>query len=283
MVFFEKWFKKECQALPEEGNTALVQAMHAVALQDNPDNRKRLYSALLRSMLIIPVPNTPAGSKPGLNTAAGNLELQMITMRDKQGRKVTPVFSDVLALRTWDPNTPYEGFKAQEFFKLLATTDVEEIVVNPFDPIRKMVRPGGRITRAEFDLLARGDIPSGFSQGGVEFKMTVGQRVAIGEPAKKPKVEVLETLRATANLMPEVKELYLFELAAQSDGSWSSHTVIGINLATSASEDRRKQIVHELGHGAQGKLNAGESLDFMIISNNLEQIKRSAITIFRRS
>jgi hypothetical protein len=282
LVLFEKWIKKEGQGLPEEGNPALVQAMHDVAVQDNPDNRKHLYSALLRSMLIIPVPEALAGSKPGFNTAAGNVELQMITIQDKESRRVTPVFSDVVALRNWDANAPYVGLKAQDFFKVLVATDVQAIVVNPFDPIRKMVRPGGRITRTEFDALAQGNIPASTNPA-VELKLRAGQQVAIGVPAKKPRAEVLESLIATANSMPEVKELYLFQLAAQAGGEWSSHTVIGVNLGGTVSEDQKKQIVQTLGRSVQWKLGRGESLDFTVISNNSEQVTKSAILVFQRS
>jgi hypothetical protein len=282
LIFFEKWLKKKGQTLPEEGNPALVHAMHAVALQDNPDNREYLYSVLLRSMLIIPVPEAPAGSKPGLNTAAGNVELQMITIQDKESRKVTPVFSDVVALRNWDPNTPYVGLKAQDLFKILVTTDVQAIIVNPFDPIRKMVRTGGRITRAEFDALAQGNIPALINPA-LELKFRAGQQLAIGVPAKKPRAEVLESLIATANSMPEVKELYLFQLAAQADGAWSSHTVIGVNLAGTVSEDQKKQVVQGLGRSVQGKLGRGESLDFTMISDDSEQVTKSAILVFQRS
>jgi len=82
--------------------------------------------------------------------------------------------------------------------------------------------------------------------------------------------------------MAEVKELYLFQLAAQADGAWSSHTVIGVNLAGAVSEDQKKQIVQGLGRSVQGKLDPGESLDFTVISNNSEQIKKSAILVFQR-
>jgi hypothetical protein len=157
----------------------------------------------------------------------------------------------------------------------------KEIGVNPFDPIRKMVRPAGRITRAEFAALAQGAIPAPTNTG-VEFKLHAGQQVAIGVPAKKPRAEVLERLSEMAASMAEVKELYLFQLAAQADGAWSSHTVIGVNLAGAVSEDQKKQIVQGLGRSVQGKLDPGESLDFTVISNNSEQIKKSAILVFQR-
>lgn len=282
MAFYDKWFSKKGQLPLEAGNPALLQAMHNVALQDNTDTRKQLYSALLEATLIIPIPEVPAGLKPGANISDDKVQLQMAVLQDKGHRKVTPVFTDVEALRTWDPNTPYAGFKAQEFFKIVVGTDVQDIIVNPFDPIRKMVRPGGRITRAEFDVLATGVMPSAFTKSGVEYKIGGGQQAMIGIPAKKPSDEVLEHLRAMSDSIGEIRELYLYQIATQTDGSWSSHTVIGIRLSEEASQTSEKEIIQRLGQSAQTKLERGESLDFSVIHGNLEQIRKSAVLIFQR-
>jgi len=279
---FEKWFSKQGPASPEEGNPAFAQAMQEVALHDTPENRNRLFSILLQTMLIVPTPELPAGWKPGFNTADGNTPIQLTVLPDKLGRKVTPVFSDLVALRNWDPNTPYVGLKAQDYFRVLIATNVQEILVNPFDPIRKMVRPSGRIKRAEFAALAQGAIPAAENLD-VGLKLHPGQQIAIGIPAKKPNPAVLDSLSAIANSRAEVKELYLFQLAAQANGAWSSHTVIGVNLFGTVSEGQWKQIVQELGHGVQGKLGSGESLDFMMLSNNLEQVRKNAVLVFQRS
>ena len=281
MTFWRKWFSKK-QTLPEEGNPALVEAMQKIALQDNSENRRRLYTSLLRSILIIPIPEVPAGMKPGLNTTDGNVQLQMVVLNDKQNRKATPVFSDVAALRNWDPNTPYVGFKAREFLKIVVTTEVQQILVNPFDPIRKMLRPGGCITRAEFEVLATGAIPSAFANHGVEFKLEAGQRVAIGVPAKKPRDEVLDSLKAAGNSIPEVEELHLFQLAAQANGTWTSHTVIGVRLKDKSPKGIEKEIVGRLGQTGRAKLKPGESLDFMVIRSNLEQIRKNGVLVFSR-
>ena len=47
----------------------LVRAMHDIALNENPENRKKVYEALLGSMLLVPVAEIPAdlsGLGPGL-------------------------------------------------------------------------------------------------------------------------------------------------------------------------------------------------------------------------
>ena len=57
---------------------------------DSPDNRKRLYAIMLQTMLIVPIPEVPAGLKPGFNTTEGNTQLQLVFLTDRQGRRVTP-------------------------------------------------------------------------------------------------------------------------------------------------------------------------------------------------
>lgn len=276
---FEKWFRKQGPVSPKEDNPALAQAMQEVALHNTPENRNRLFSILLQTMLIVPTPELPAGWKPGFNTADGNTPVQLTVLLDKQGRKVTPVFSDLVALRNWDPNTPYVGLNARDFFKVLVTTDVQEILVNPFDPIRKIVRPGGRITRPEFAALAQGTIPAP-TKPAAGFRLQPGQQFAIGIPARPPRAEALESLSSMANSMPEVRELYLFQLAAQAEGGWSHHTVIGITFTGTMSEDQMKQIVKRLGESVYGRLDTGTSLDFMVLSNGLEQIEKNSVLVF---
>lgn len=59
-------------------------------------------------------------------------------------------------------------------------TDIQQIVINPFDPIRKMIRPGGRVARWEADLLSKGLIPAGKTLGhGTQFQCRAGE-VVIG-------------------------------------------------------------------------------------------------------
>jgi hypothetical protein len=43
---------------------------------------------------------------------------------------------------------------ARGFFETISNHfgDIQRVVINPFDPIRKMIRPEGRITRAEFEV-----------------------------------------------------------------------------------------------------------------------------------
>jgi len=131
-------FGKKKGDSPDEGNAALAQAMHAVAMNDNADTRKKLYQELLASMFLIPVPELPKGLGPGMQKMETGMELPLYSAVDSDQVRFTVAFTDLGALRNWDPNTPYLGLKAIDFFRFLLGTDIQDIQINPFDPIRKM-------------------------------------------------------------------------------------------------------------------------------------------------
>lgn len=121
-------------------NPRLVQAMHEVALDGTPEKRKALYAELLGATFILPTPELNA--KPGVHIAEGKMTLQIIGIKDASGKDVTPAFTDDEALRNWNPNTPSVGLRAVDYFKMVAgIAAFQEIVINPFDPRRKMIRP----------------------------------------------------------------------------------------------------------------------------------------------
>lgn len=282
MKFLDQLLNKKKKSPIEEGNPALVRAMHQIALNDTPENRKILYEAMLGSFLILPVPEIPKNLAPGLQSLQTNVQIQLTGFLDKKQQKVTPAFTDVEALRNWDPNTPYLGLKAQEFFRFVMGTDIQEIVINPFDPIRKMVRPGGRVSRWEADLLSKGCIPTRPVVQGAEFQINAGQ-VMIGSPAQRLSATVEEWLRTQVQSSPEIDALYVFQMAVPHGDQWSSHTVIGIKLAAPPSQNLASAIARRLGEGIRPQLSSGQALDFMVLTAELAQKVRTAgILIFER-
>jgi len=280
MKFLDSLLGKKKEARPEDGNPVLVRAMHEVALSDNPDNRKKLCQALLESMLFIPVPEIPRGIGPGLQTTTTNVQLQITGMLDHNNVRITPAFTDAEALRNWDPNTPYLGIKSQELFRFVTGTDIQAIVINPFDPIRKMIRPGGRVNRAEIEILANGVIPSRIGPQNVQFQHRANEKIAIGLPANPLNPAIEELLQSRALAFPEIGELYLFQMATQCG---SSHTVIGIETNTAVSRGRGDEIVGTLGKSVQPGLKAGQSLDFMFLRGSMAgQVRKLGKRILRR-
>jgi hypothetical protein len=157
-------------------------------------------------------------------------------------------------------------------------TDIQEVIINPYDPIRKMIRPGGRVTRAEMDLLANGIAPSRVGPKNVQFQLKANERVAIGLPAHPPSPAVEDLLKKGATAFPEICELYLFQMARQSG---TSHTVIGIGLSADVSGERTEEIVGSMGKSIQPELKPGQSLDFVFLRGSMrDQVRKLGKQIF---
>jgi hypothetical protein len=78
-----------------------------------------------------------------------------------------------------------------------------------------MIRPGGRVTRAELDLLSKGIAPIRVGPKVVQFQLKSNERVAIGTPVKRPSSNIEECLRNQASELPEIGQLYLFQMTMQ--------------------------------------------------------------------
>jgi hypothetical protein len=282
MMFTESGLGKKTDARVEEGNPALARAMRDIALNENPENRKKVYEALLGSMLLVPVPEIPAdlsGLGPGLHTATSKTLIQLRRITDRNQIQVTAAFTDLEALKNWDLNTPYLGLNAPDLFRLVMGTDIQEVAINPFDPGQKMIRPGGRVTRAELELLAKGIVPGSAESKTVQFQLRANEKVLIGRPANPPSPAVEELLRSTAASFPSIGELYVFQMAQ----AGASHTVIGIDLSEDVSREQQDEIARGFGASVHAELKAGQSLDFMFLRGAMrEQIRKLGGVIFRR-
>ncbi|MGD0568847.1 MAG: SseB family protein [Candidatus Sulfotelmatobacter sp.] len=280
MRFIDSLFGKKKETRLEDGNPELVRAMEKVASNDGAENRRKLYETLLGSMLLVPVPEIPAGLAPGLHTATKETRIQLTAVADRNQVRVTSVFTDLEALRNWDPNTPYLGLKAQELFRLVMGTDIQAVVINPFDPIRKMIRPGGRVTRPELELLSKGLLPGPAGPRVAQFQINAGEKVAMGRPARPPSSAIEELLRSQATSFPAIAELYVFQIATQAS---SSHTVIGISLSEDLGGDQQEEIVRRMGISVRPELEPNQSLDFMFLRGSArDQVRALGTLIFRR-
>src|SRR5690348_7765866 len=260
-------------------NPSLLQAMDAVAKNDNPESRSRLYQALLNCTLLVPVPEIPDGMSPGRNNVSTGVRIQLTAIPDSKSVRITPAFTDVDALRNFDPNTPYIGLKSIDLFRILAdANEIQDILINPFDPVRKMLRPGGRVTRREILQLANGAAPT--NTGHQQFEFKEQEKVMIGLPANPPSVAAQELLRMKASELSEVAALYFFQMAR---AQGPSATVIGIGLGSNASQRRRQEIANTLGSSIQSELKEGQFLDFMFLEGPFgDNIRKIGGLIFRR-
>ena len=158
--------------------------------------------------------------------------------------------------------------------------EIEGVVINPFDPIRKMIRPGGVLYRTELDLLSKQLIPSHIEPHGVEFKLKPGYQTMIGAPAVLPGQRVIEALRAAAAEHRAIAELYIFQIATAE----SSQTVIGVEPDQKMhARGNGGELVRGLANTIQKTLDQGQFLDFMLLSGKFaEQVKAQFTPIYRR-
>ena len=103
-----------------------------------------------------------APDKPGFHDIQEDTAASFSLEHDSAGQLVAVAFTDEEALRNWNKSIPWIALQGTAFFQAVLGTQAEEIVINPFepeDPASKMIRPGGRVTRWEFEALAQGLIP----------------------------------------------------------------------------------------------------------------------------
>ena len=223
------------QSIPQKiENPRLLKAMHEIALDDTPAKRKQLYAELLQAVLILPTPEV--SGTPGLHTSDAPITIQLIGIKDGNNVDVTPAFTDDDAMRNWDPNTPSIALKAQAFFEMLVPLVFQEVVINPFDPRRKMLRPGGRVTRREFASLAKGALPEP-TPAMHTVRLAASTRLTFGKPKKIFADDVMKRVKQALATVDGIRSAFLLMIAY---GEEQPHRAIALRLARPIAEERMR-------------------------------------------
>ncbi len=262
-------------------NTALLRAIQNVASADSPQNREKLYRLLLDSVLFVPVREIPDALRHRARSAGLPCDISLQQLRDQQQEPVTPAFTDEEALRNWDPNTPFLGIRAREYFGMIKGTEISAILINPFDPIRKMLRPGGRIARFEFEALAEGLVPGRLDpSGALHMTFAEGKTARIGPAAKPLPGNIFSALVGAARETADIKELYLFELSSESG---ETHAAIGIDLHRRLEAAALQQVLKNLAEAVHPLLAGHSYLDFVVLTDSLgEEIRKVGMRLLSR-
>jgi hypothetical protein len=281
MKFLEKLLSKRQRSQYDGENAALVHAMHELALKNDPENLKKMYEVLLSSTLLIPTVELPPVSRPGAKEQDGHTALQLTSITDDQGNKLTPAFTDIETLRNWDPNTPCLSAHARGFFETISHYfgDIQGVVINPFDPIRKMIRPTGRITRGEFEALARGLVPRPIAGGLVVSALPAAGLGGIQPPNQTLPQTVAEVLLRSAESVPEIATLYVFSLA-HSNGS--PQLTVGVGLDRKVAKEREQLIVQTLWTAVAPSLTELKALDFIVMTGPITAAASAGNKIYQR-
>ena len=260
-------------------NAELLQAMDKVARADTREHRTALYRALLDSRLLMPTPEIPSELKGKAREVVvpERVNLQIVLINDRDGRSSTAVFTDVEALRNWDPNTPYLEIASRAYFEMVRQSPVVAIIVNPFDPVRKMIRPGGRLMRFEFDSLADGYIPEGTPDATGGMKMHIAKPVSYR--AGKLSGSIAGAVTETAKELPEIVALYSAEMVPEGA---AVRQVIGVAFASGCGAEQKGQCIQRLGASAKKALQLNESIDFTEV-DGAAQLKKQFIPFYSRA
>ena len=247
-------------------NAALIQAMSVASETGTAESWKRAYGLLMESRLCIPVIGVPELASPGSGGGKA-LNISVIRMKDNQGKAVTLAFTDEEALRHWRADVRAVRIPGREFFQMVKQTDVSGILINFHDPAQTPLRAGGRLTRFEIEALARGMIPGRPDElGRIELTVSGDSTIQVNFPSDHPSKQILEALRAVAQTMLEVKELYLVELTFEGE---EAHNAIGIELFQPVLPDRWQAITKAMAERVHNLLEGRSYLEFVRVEGAL--------------
>ncbi|HEY4677439.1 MAG TPA: enhanced serine sensitivity protein SseB C-terminal domain-containing protein [Candidatus Angelobacter sp.] len=251
---------------PDFANSPLPAAMLAVAHDDSPQNRQMLYQSMLDTWFVAPTREVPP-DKPGFSPVPANVADALSLEHDSAGQPVAVAFTDEEALRNWNTSIPWIALQGTAFFQAVASTDAEEIVVNPYEPenpASKMIRPGGRIKRWEFEELAAGCIPVGDSNE----QDVNAQSVLVTMPKQMPAPEMFNAIGEVARTLPEIVGMY-FGQVIYPDGE--PHWTIAVEFAAVASAKQIKHMMTALVKAARRVFPKSVTADLLPASTALGQ------------
>ena len=264
-------------------NPALEHAMQEIARNDNAITRESLYKIVLTSTFIVEG-NVSGGTevRKGKWIADGSTRAAFKTFEHPPGHIILPVFTDVEALTSWaGSEVQWIALRAQELFQSIAPGNIAEVRVNPFRTDQTISRPGGIIPRKDFMALAQGLLPeSMLSNNTAKFKVTAGQKLLIGKPAKVPPAELLRKLTDCFQQIPELRGAYLFQMANQNVTSG----VIGLHFAAEPNAQRMEHIMQGIGDVTRGEIPAGVSIDFMPLKTGpfLDSVQKCGMALLKK-
>lgn len=261
-------------------NPTLSDALQGVVRNDSPQSRQILYEAFNRSEVIVPVEDPQDGITAGHPEVPKepNTSLHFMIASDGKGHVGLPVFTNVEALRTWQPTTPhYVVLLGADLLALALEKRLDAIVINPSSAEQVL------LTRRELMILAENGTLIEDNQTNVARMVIAPDTYSRVKLLSRKSAEQLATrLRASMGQHPQVLAGYLAEV------SWERgepHPIVGIRFSPTADEHTIKSIIESLAEAVKPELANDEYLDFIVIDDNdsSRSIQASGILIFERS
>ncbi len=237
--------------------------MLAVAHHDSPENRRALYESMFKTWFLVPTREEPS-AKPGFHDVQQDTAAAFSLEHDSNGVLVAVAFTDEEALRNWNKTIPWVALQGTGFFQAVLSTEAEEIVINPFepeDPDSKMIRPGGRVTRWEFEALAEGRHPSDES---TEKQDAAAKSVLVTMPKHMPSAEIFKGLATAAKAFPEVIGMYFAQLIYPTG---HPHRALAVEFAPDATYEQIEPAMDALEREAKRLFPRKETTDLFLASS----------------
>jgi hypothetical protein len=253
------------QEQPDFAISPLPAAMLAVAHNDTPQNRQTLYQSMLQTWFVAPTKEA-VPDQPGFSTVPANVADSLSLEHDSSGQPVAVAFTDEEALRNWNKTIPWIALQGTAFFQAVASTEAEEIVINPYnvdDPASKMIRPGGRVTRWEFEELAEGRIPEEDSNE----QAVESQSVLVTMPEQMPTPEMFNAISEVAASFPEIVAMYFGQVIYPNG---ESHWTIAVEFAA-PSDKQLNRVMTALAEAARRVFPKSANADLLLASTALGQ------------
>ena len=144
-------------------------------------------------------------------------------------------------------------------FKIAVRIGVAQVLINPFDPLRKPIRPGGILVSQEFTTLAHGAIPKRTPDGKNQV-LTVqkGTQVQIGRNKLPVSDQIKAGINQAALTFPDVEKIFRYRMRYVDTGSEAE--VFGV--VCDAPGERLQSIMEALMSAIQPLIPSGSFVDF---------------------
>jgi hypothetical protein len=240
--------------------------MLAVAHSDTPETRRVLYDSMFETWFLVPTRDPSPDEAPGFHDVredtAGTFSLE----HDSSGQWVAVAFTDEEALRNWNKIILWIAMHGITFFQAVSSTEAQEIVINPFepaDPNSKMIRPGGRVTRWEFEALAEGRHPGNSPEEQAEAKS-----VLVSMPKHMPSAEVFMALADAAKAFPQVIAMYFAQLIYPTG---HPHKAVAVEFIPDVTDEQIEPAMVALEQEAHRLFPRKETIDLLLAASPLGQ------------
>jgi hypothetical protein len=210
--------------------------MLAVAHDDTPQNRRLLYESMFKTWFLVPTREEPQ-EKPGFHDIQPDTATSFSLEHDSNGLVVAVAFTDEEALRNWNKSIPWVALQGTGFFQAVASTQAEEIVINPYEPENpesRMIRPGGRVKRWELESLAQGVVPQP-PDDEAKAQDAASQSVMVSMPRHMPSAEMFSQLSRAAAAFPQVVAMFFAQI---SHPTGKSHWAVAVQFAAGVSQEQ---------------------------------------------